>query len=255
MLKTNVDHQVADNPKYLHVVDQNTQSKKLLLDEVEKLFDIKWLEWDISDMQLIKSSTPFSDMSFSNDLNKLLNKLEVRYMGKKHGWGLFARGYITKGSVIGVFTGTVALQERNKQITAEHVFISDTPDGKFLIIDGSTCGNVTRFLQHLPSIDNIKDYWFADGVDKSNVAVENVEVIVIELFGASVQTNLFVASRSINRNEIIGCAYDPAFWESGAPTLFSKGGSVIDQKLYKLLSSDSRADRGTIPDYATRHLG
>jgi len=195
-------------------------------------------------------------MSFPDDLNEFLNKLEVRYMGSQYGWGLFSRDYIKKGSVIGVFTGVITLQERNKQITAEHVFISDAPDNKFLVVDGTTCGNVTRFFQHLPNVDIIENYWFDEVVDKTNVAVENVEIAVAELFGASVQTNLFVTSRSINPNEIIGCAYDPAFWESGAPVLFRGDGSVIDQKLYKVLGGDSMPARSAIPVYATtRRLG
>jgi len=246
--------QLVNNPEFLYVVDQNGQSKKLSLNEIEKLFGIKWLEWDISDIKFIKCLTPFWDISFL-DVNEFLNKLEVRYMGKQYGWGLFSRDYIKKGSVIGVFTGVISFQERNKQITSEHVFISDAPDNKFLIIDGTTCGNITRFLQHLPNIDSIENYCFDNTVDKTNIALENVEIAVVELFGASVQTNLFIASRSINPNEIIGCAYDSASWENSAPAIFKKDGTVIDQKFYKILGKEFKPTRSVVPVYVTsRHL-
>ena len=45
--------QLVNNPEFLYVVDQNGQSKKLSLNEIEKLFGIKWLEWDISDIKFI----------------------------------------------------------------------------------------------------------------------------------------------------------------------------------------------------------
>lgn len=249
MLECNGE-QVVNNPEYLYVVDQNGQSKKLSLNEIEKLFGIKWLEWDVSDIKLIKCTTQFYDISFP-DVNEFLNKLEVRYMGKQYGWGLFSRDYIKKGSVIGVFTGVISFQGKNKQITAEHVFISDAPDDKFLIIDGTTCGNITRFLQHLPNANSIENYWFDDVVDKTNIAIENVEIAVVELFGASIQTNLFIASRSINPNQIIGCAYDPAFWENSVPAIFKKDGSIIDPKLYKRLFNESKSNRSNIPVYRT----
>jgi hypothetical protein len=246
--------QVLNNPEFLYVVDKNGQSKKLSLNKIEKLFGIKWLEWDTSDIKFIKCSTQFDDISFP-DVNEFLNKLEVRYMGKQYGWGLFSRDYIKKGSVIGVFTGVISFQERNKYITSEHVFISDAPDNKFLIIDGTTCGNITRFLQHLPNMDSIENYWFDNVVDKTNIAVENVEVAIVELFGESVQTNLFIASRSINPNEIIGCAYDPASWESSLPAIFNKNGTVIDQKFYQVLGEQFKPTRSVIPIYVTsRHL-
>ena len=243
----------ASNPQWIYIVDEFSIQRKISILEAEGLFNIKWLEWDRKDINPIEKSFPSHvTPKLLNNSNEVLNDLEIRFMNKQYGWGLFARGYIEKGSIIGVFTGIVSLQDRQVPIVAEHIFLYDAPNNNFGIVDGTRQGNITRFLQHLPREENIKEYNFDPAIDKANVAVENVEAIVVSLALGSIKTNLFITSRDIYANEIIGCSYDPAFWEGKTPTFFRKDGSVIASQFYYKTRKDSLTliGRNAVPIYS-----
>ena len=116
----------------VNIFDETNNELTLTISEAEKKFNIQWIEFN--------SETP-----------KIYHKLQVRFMGSELGWGLFAKMNIESGETLGVFTGKIYMQDRSKIISSDHVFLSDAPDHKFQIVDASDCGNLTRFIQHLPS--------------------------------------------------------------------------------------------------------
>jgi len=157
-------------------------------------------------------------------------------MGNTLGWGLFSRKYIPKETVLGIFTGELRYQKRSSPIQSEHVFLKDHGQDVFQVIDASSSGNITRFLQHLPSAEIIKKIKIDSSViDK--VAIDNVGKKLHQL-PSGVFTEIYYTKKNIEPNEIVGCCYDPQFWQDQKPLLLNKQGAIIGRHLYQYLTPD-----------------
>lgn len=217
---------LAANPSRVHIIDKNLVQKSLPLSKAEKFLKLKWLEWDISYAKVIYPTTEnFVDLASYNV--DIVEKLLVCYMDPECGWGLFAKDHITKGTIICVFTGIVKLENEIKSTDGESVFISGmTSDDRYLIVDGTNCGNITKFLQHLPKQDQIIKYKFDSDIDPLEIATENVTLTIISAL-SGLQTAIYIATEDIPPNTIVGCAYRESFWENRKPLFFKKNGTIL----------------------------
>jgi len=203
----------ARNPRYLFIRDAAQVRKKLVITQAEELLGIKWLEWSI-------------------DGCDVCDNLEICYMNNYCGWGLFAKEKISKGKLIGFFTGEIRLQQTNKIPASENVFFSISNDG-MIIVDATQCGNVTRYLQHLPNRETLCQYEFRT-TKESEIATQNIHAEIVT-FG-DVVTVRFCASEDIEPGHIIGCPYDlpePDYFQNKKLNFFKKNGDVIDPHPHK----------------------
>jgi hypothetical protein len=216
---------LSANPSRVHIRDKNAVQKTLSLSKAEKFLKLKWLEWDINYAKVIYPSENFVDLASYNV--SIVEKLLVRYMDPRCGWGLFAKDHITKGTIICVFTGIIKLENEIKSKDGESVFISGmTSDDRYLIIDGTDCGNITKFLQHLPKQDQVTKYRFDSDINPLEIATENVTLAIISAL-SGLQTAIYIATEDIPPNTIIGCTYRESFWEGRKPLFFRKDGTIL----------------------------
>lgn len=195
---------------YIYIENPKGEEKRVTISEAEKLFNIEWLEWRKQDCHVNKN-------------------FKICFMGNKLGWGLFARKKIKKDTVIGLFTGKVRFQNRDVAIESEHVFLNDAKNNQFQIVDASEAGNITRFIQHLPTLETIKKIKFKELV-KSDLAIANVRKRVLNV--NNIFTEEYYTDTSIDANSILGCEYDPQFWLENIPFLLTTLGKPIPLELY-----------------------
>lgn len=196
----------------INIIDESNVERSLSVKEAEEKFGIKWLE--------------------ENSINTVFyEKFLIKYMGKELGWGLFAKKQIHKDEIIGILTGEIYFQDRNKKITSTHILLSDAPNNQFQVVDAETCGNFTRFIQHLPTQAILDKIEFKQPEIKSDVAICNVRHEIIQL-NNSIVTEKYIASKTIYAGEIIGSNYDPNAWLDKKPCLFKKNGSLIAKEVY-----------------------
>lgn len=194
------------------IIDEDNLERSISIKEAEQIFDIKWLE--------------------DNSINTALyEKYLIKYMGKELGWGLFSKKQILEGEIIGILTGEIYFQDRNTKVTSTHILLSDAPNNQFQVVDAEKCGNITRFIQHLPTQDILDKIEFKQPDIKSDVAICNVRHEIIQMDNGIV-TEKYSASKTINAGEIIGSNYDPNAWLDKKPCLFKKNGSLIAKELY-----------------------
>lgn len=199
----------------LHIKDKNGISRCILLpSEAEVVFGIQWLEWN-------------------SGHNTILDKLEVRYMGDKLGWGLFSHKLIEEGETLGVFTGEIRFQDRDAPVCSEHVFLSDAPHHQFQVIDATKTGNITRFMQHLPTEEMLEDIVIAPQSKTilSDIATANIKKMVVPI-GNGNFSEQYVTTQAIQPGQLIGCCYDMHCWLTEPPLLLKKNGGIVDVNDY-----------------------
>lgn len=197
----------------INIIDENQKQFHLSTEQAEKKFDIKWTE--------------FPETAIENNYDKL----QVRYMGGKLGWGLFTLKDFNEGERIGVFSGDVSFQPRSQKLTSSHIFLSDAPDNQFQVIDASNAGNLTRFIQHLPTAAVLDKITFNDPQTKEKVATCNIKHNIIQL-SENIKTEEYVAQRAIKTGEILGSSYHEMAWLDKTPLLLEKDGTIIESSHY-----------------------
>lgn len=197
----------------IHIIDETQKQFHLSVEQAEKKFGIIWTE--------------FPETAIENNYDKL----QVRYMGEMLGWGLFALEDFSEGERIGVFSGDVSFQPRSQKITSSHIFLSDAPENQFQIVDASNAGNLTRFIQHLPTAAVLDKITFNDPQTKEKVATCNIKHNLIQL-SENIKTEEYVAQRAIKAGEILGSSYHEIAWLEKMPLLIEKNGTIIESSHY-----------------------
>lgn len=227
------------NKKKTFVYVQNSTdhvAKKTSIYKVESKWNYTWLEWDYA--------TTFSSIKFENTKVagylqsplKILNCLTIKYMDIRCGSGMFTRQKIYEDDVVGIFTGKHFKCKTKKydKMNLHSAFAYSISDDETMVTDGSLNGNVTRFVQDLPTKEELNDYQFDDSVKIQNIATEN---LAAEIFPFNdLQILYFFASRNINIGEIMGCAYGKEWWNNHPKItrlFFFKNGDVIEPDLVK----------------------
>lgn len=201
----------------INLIDEDKVEKYISIKTFEEKFGITWLEHDITHQNMYQ-------------------KLQIRYMGAILGWGLFAREDIQAGEIIGIFTGEVYFQDRHAAITSKHVFLSDAPNNQFQVVDATTCGNLTRFIQHLPTKEVLNRFFpNADSVT-SKIATNNITHRIIHLTDAIV-TEEYSAQRLIKAGEVLGSNYSDFAWLEKAPLFLEQDGAIFEEA-----KADARSD-------------
>jgi hypothetical protein len=191
---------------FITVVDEYMVRKKISLNDAEKLFGINWIELDEKNLGILEF-------------------VEIHYMGKTLGWGLFSKKQIPANTILGIFSGEIRYQSRTAPIASEHVFLKDYKNNQFQVVDASRSGNITRFLQHLPSKNIIMNLKVEDAI-KMQIAAENVKKELHEIT-SDIYTERYITTEVIEAGTIIGCCYDQQFWYGKSPCYLSKTGAVL----------------------------
>ncbi len=173
-------------------------------------------------------------------MDTLVDLVEIRQMDQC-GWGLFARKVINKGTLLGLFTADIYVQDKKTwesttKLNLNHCYSYSVSNSEICILDGTSCGNLVRFMQHAPKKEKLDLYEFDSSLEGEEIAVENVDVPIVILENG-VQTYLFIASCKIEAGSLLGCDYELPYDDNWQPSLFKKNGEVIDRALYNLSPS------------------
>lgn len=164
--------------------------------------------------------------------NPITDRLEIRFINDTVGHGVFARENIQAGTIIGIYAGDTwprsckkyeviydgvkhycrLMWRGGRDNDREYSYgnISAVDDNKvpteLRIVNARYFGNITRFLQHFPTIDEVPNALRGD----SDLATANVE------FGATLfhgfRLYYLKTKRDINKGEPLGISYGFGYW-------------------------------------------
>lgn len=216
-------------------VDSTRNSHIIPLNELHKLTGREWFDFDYSFINLDKCEPNLKE--FLKDPLEILKKVEIKYMNKDVGCGLFATADIPEGTVIGFITGeqkklqssSVDFDPQNPTALIQSGQISYDDDGNIYIIDSSKKSNHTHYIQHLPSIKALQDLNI-NNID--DIAICNLSEHTLQHNGF--ELTYFCTTRKILQNEIIGCPYQTNEKERALSeySLFRRTGELINPPEY-----------------------
>jgi hypothetical protein len=137
-------------------------------------------------IQCIQSSEAGADGEFAE-------KVEIRWLGGKLGYGLFAKKDLKKGEIIGRYTGILTLTEKTQDKSYAFEW-PGTPYEGICTIDGREIGNYTRFMNHTT-------------VERSNASP-------VEFFYNGVPEILFVTDKPVRAGSQLLYSYGKGYWEA-----------------------------------------
>lgn len=148
-----------------------------------------------------------------------LDKYELRYINHHLGFGVFARTHIPKGELIALYNGHLVSTETEYK---NYCYYQAKNKSFNLLIDASHYGNLARFINHAPTLEECK-------VDKKVFLCANVEVEHHNWYGAD--HIMYIADRDIACGEQILSSYGEAYFGSMMQQLhIKKNGTVLDEK-------------------------
>lgn len=158
--------------------------------------------------------------------------LEALYLGKvseRTGWGVFARQFIPKGTVLGYYVGEIKNLSHIEQKNYEYGLSLRLKD-EDQCLDAQNVGNITRFFQHFPSQAELAEcYAFPSSHFEEKVMTENVAI--------RIQDNkiYFYTIKDIYPGRPVGFSYGMAYWENShrIPLLFDLLGRELPQAWYQ----------------------
>jgi hypothetical protein len=214
----------------IRFMDQSGNLFTVPIYQLKHLTGREWLDLDYSFIDP-KECDPFLFSFLKNPL-AITRSLEIRYMGDKVGYGLFAAANIPKNTVIGFVSGEfkkwhsneVVFDPKNPTTLIESGQVSYDDYGNIYIIDSSRKSNHTHYVQHLPSKEMLSEL----NIINSNIATSNLSEQLFPHDGF--EYTYFCANRDIKHGEMIGCSYQINTEERDMDTyrFFSKKGKVID---------------------------
>ena len=131
----------------------------------------------------------------SSDLadDRYAQRVEIKYISKKVGYGVFAREDIPRG-IVGLYAGE--LKKLNRFSTSRYLFSFITPLLREVMIDGSRRGNWAAFINHSPLGSKVNN------------------LIVKEYFYKGLPYILFYAPKKIKKGAQLLYDYGDSYWES-----------------------------------------
>lgn len=198
---------MKQKPASIWFKDEKTTRKLIPTSELGILTGRQWFDFDYS---FIKPTDMDEYLRlFLHDPLKITSSLEIRFMNKSVGYGLFAVKKISKNTIVGFVSG-----EQRKMKVSNTFFKSLKPtdliqsgtllyndDNDVYIIDSSKKSNHTHYIQHLPSSEELTELDF----DHDSIATSNLEQQ--SLFYDGYDFTYFITCRDIQPGEIIGCPY------------------------------------------------
>ncbi len=140
----------------------------------------------------------FTIPQLSNFIQSSASKLVICKMGSV-GHGVFAMVAIPKDYILGLYAGVI---ENNPNKKSEYSFAL----GNGIKLNATEYGNITRFIQHMPTKEILsKQYTMKEEVAEK-VATANVECRSIKL-NDDTFVKAFITSRDIEQNEQLGICY------------------------------------------------
>ena len=273
----NRNHRVLkllDSPKFIYVADHpptlGGTIKKMSPDEFAKQIGMEyWTDSLIIDADFPttkKKMTPYTQHKFDEIFNQIKinrDKLVIANMGET-GYGLFAKEDIEANTPFAVYSGYLRPVSEKHPLKSHDSFygVALHDDNKEMIasIDAKSCGNVSRFSQHLPRTHSqgmdtisIENYTFSNEIDVNNVAVENIDVKKFKYCGYDLP--IYYTKNKIKAGEILGWDYSIIYWKNHRciPLLYDKNGHTLDQTHYAnnnvqfFIYVDSRNDYARLP--------
>jgi hypothetical protein len=131
------------------------------------------------------------------------SSVEIKYVDKIMGYGVFANRRILRKEVIGVYSGIIDLnsskeqkEEASKQGKDLSEYLFEFPDTPFqnYAIDGVQTGNFTRFINHTDP--------------------ESANVSSVEFFYKGMCYVIYVSDKTILKGEQLFYDYGPTYWET-----------------------------------------
>ncbi|MFN7094574.1 MAG: SET domain-containing protein-lysine N-methyltransferase, partial [Burkholderiales bacterium] len=189
-------------------------------------------------------------------LNNPLQSAVICDMGEV-GYGLFASKDIAPGTVLFMYSGQVEIvgkQSIQDYYASSWLLGIDLKDKQFQqlqaknvnpLISSAKVGNLSRFMQHLPSsLDNeLGDIIFTDKNSLNAIATNNVQFCTMII--NNTPTLVCWTENGIEKHEQIGFSYGRNYWNFGSrePLYFDKMGAVIPTHSYTYKSNLIRAKR------------
>lgn len=190
--------------------------------------------------------------------------LEVKKISDEAGYGVFAGELIPAGTIVTSYAGCYLKHNQKpkakgcysagdvKKIDNYHKL--NKPQNsmqQYDLVDAYDYGNIARFIQHLPTKENLKkfDTTLPAEYDIKKIATQNLNVIYqpINEYHPQYQIRLLVATRAIKQGEILGYSYSSYYWQQiyANPLLFTKYGETIKSNLNKNIEFDVILENGT----------
>ena len=146
--------------------------RKISYKVFQRAFGVKWAQQQQLGKGLTESTLPgYSDGPGTFDINNMdkpqyvapqykptpadrkainghTDRVYISKVSKSVGYGLFARGRIAKGAVVGEYTGVVRNQNLEKDRSNGYTFTYDPFNQLFMVVDAQKQGNYMRFANH-----------------------------------------------------------------------------------------------------------
>ncbi|MBL7480161.1 SET domain-containing protein-lysine N-methyltransferase [Legionella bononiensis] len=184
------------------------------------------------------SEEPFFQI-FENPVD--LSRFELRYINPIIGFGVFSKTLIKNEEVLGIYSGV-------KQVNPPESFnFAYKPDGDSLnmILNARGFGNITRFINHAPNLDNN-----SLSADSSQRLFANSKGSIYFINGLSFI--VYLATRDILPGEQLLVDYGTLYFKEYSPIRFKTNGRPLKIKSFKKMSKRRLAHLRIMANYGVQ---
>lgn len=223
---------------------------KVSVKEIEKAHQFEWKEDIITDYEgivhypikkIVKELQPYAWEKllekpmvaelkhYLNNIDEWNEKVALKNFGNEIGWGVVAKEELKEcGKFMTFYAGKVTFHQASPCTYAMHAEI-----GNHASVDAYKIGNMSRFMMHLPSDD---DVIALPGIESKEIARANCTIRYTTVHENGIAD--LVQTKPIKPNEVIGFSYGDRYWGRRSFWLVDKNGNKMAKAKYD--TSDNR---------------